>query len=107
MNGGVVSGEELNLPSAFPSVPEVTVCGCESLFVQVTVSPTLACIGFGENASLLFVDAPETMDALTVLPPPVDVVLPLVWLPVLVEFVLLVLFVVGDVRVSFELAWLV
>src|SRR5437868_7209275 len=61
MNGGLVLGEELNLPSGFAFVPDVTVCGCESLFVQVTVSPTLAFIGLGENASVVLLAAPDTM----------------------------------------------
>jgi len=72
--------------------PEVTVCIVESLFVQVTVSPTLAFIGFGEKASVALLCAPETMEAATL--PPVEVELPLlvwfvpdVWLPVLVELV--------------------
>ena len=40
-SNGVKFGEELNLLSGCPLLPDVTVWGCESLFVHVTVVPTL------------------------------------------------------------------
>jgi len=41
-----------------PSLPDVTVCGWESLFVQITVSPTLTFTGLGENALVVLLEAP-------------------------------------------------
>ena len=60
----------MNLPSGFAFCPETTVCGWLSLFVQVTVSPTLAFTGSGEKASVVLVDAPETILTGMVAPPP-------------------------------------
>src|ERR671933_1668498 len=75
-SNGVKFGEELNLLSGCPLLPDVTVCGCESLFVHVTVSPTCTVAGFGLNAVLVWVEAPETM--VTLVPLVVAVAPPLV-----------------------------
>ena len=40
----------------------VDVCDVESRFVHVTVVPTATVIGFGENAVVVSVDAPATID---------------------------------------------
>lgn len=56
----------LNLPSGLLLVPDVTVCIDVSLFVHMTVSPTCASAGFGENASIVLDDAPGIMSILTV-----------------------------------------
>jgi hypothetical protein len=49
---------------SFGPVPDVTVCGTESLLVQIIVSHTFVWIGFGENALSPIVGAPETIEAL-------------------------------------------
>jgi hypothetical protein len=73
---GVKFGDESNtfpLLASLAPVPDTTVCGWLSLFVQVTVSPTFTLIGFGENAVSVLLDAPDVMDTLVppaaVLPP--------------------------------------
>ena len=63
---GVKLGEESNLPSGVEPEPEVTVCGCESLLVHVTVSPTWALIGLGAKALSVLLDEPGVMSAVTV-----------------------------------------
>ncbi len=47
-------------------MPDVTVCGVESLLVHVTVSPTLISIGFGAYASVVSLDESGVMSAVTV-----------------------------------------
>ena len=47
-------------------MPDVTVCGVESLLVHVTVSPTLISIGFGSYESVVKLDEPGVMSAVTV-----------------------------------------
>jgi hypothetical protein len=70
-SNGLKFGEELNLLSGCPLLPDATVWGCESLFVHVTVLPTLTWIGFGENAVSVRLEEPGTMETLVVvLPPP-------------------------------------
>jgi Sec-independent protein secretion pathway component TatC len=55
-----------NLPFGILFLPDVTVCIAASLLVHMTVSPTCAFVGFGENASIVLEDAPVTMSMLTV-----------------------------------------
>ena len=47
-------------------MPDVTVCGVESLLVHVTVSPTLISIGFGAYESVVMLDEPTIISAVTV-----------------------------------------
>jgi hypothetical protein len=47
-------------------VPDVTVCGTESLLVHVTVSPTSISIGLGAYALVVSFDDPAVMSAVTV-----------------------------------------
>jgi hypothetical protein len=47
---------ESNLPSGVAFSPYVVVCGYESSFIHLTVSPTLIWIRFGRYASVVKVD---------------------------------------------------
>src|SRR5215211_1785646 len=61
---------ESNTPSGAAFSPDVAVCGCASLFVQVTVPPALTWTGFGSYAPSLRVEEPCGIDTSTLLPPP-------------------------------------
>jgi hypothetical protein len=50
------------VPDVHAPVFETELCATESLFIQVTVPPTATVTGFGENAVVVSVDDPETMD---------------------------------------------
>jgi hypothetical protein len=53
---------------SFGPVPDVIVCPWLSLFVHVTVSPTLTVTASGENALSARFAAPATIDTFVVLP---------------------------------------
>ena len=67
---GLKFGDELNLLSGVPLLPDATVWGCESLFVHVTLEPTLTLTGFGLNAVLVKLEEPGTIETLVPPPPP-------------------------------------
>jgi hypothetical protein len=50
------------VPDVHAPVFEMEVCAVESLFVHVTVPPTLTVTGFGEYAVVVNVDDPDTID---------------------------------------------
>jgi hypothetical protein len=81
---------ESNLPSGVAFSPDVAVCGCASLFVHVTVLPTLTWTGFGWYASVVKVEEPGTIETLVVaFPAPVIVALVAFPAPVIVALVAL------------------
>ena len=78
--------------SGVPLLPDVTVWGCESLFVHVTLEPTLTLTGFGLNAVLVKLEAPGDMETLVPPPPVLVVLVPVVALPVAAPVVAFVAF---------------